>query len=281
MNRAVAWGIDIALALAAAALSWWLSRSVTVAVIVLVEVGIAFALARAATGHTPGSLATRRRVEAPAPTSGVVPYGRPTLAPGASRPGTPPAAPPVIAAAPGAPDAGPPPATPAGPHAFTPGPAVGPAPQQPTAHHPTVQDPTTQHPTTQHPTAPDPLAQLPLARPAEFAPTAATPAVLGLDTGERIPHAGVLLVGRAPTASGLPGELAVPMPDATRSLSRTHLRVGTDPHGVWVEDTGSANGTSVRTPDGQTRPAPAGERVVVPTGTVVLMGQRFLTIAAG
>jgi len=101
---------------------------------------------------------------------------------------------------------------------------------------------------------------------------------LVVDSGERLPVDGtVLVLGRAPSTSE-PGQRLVTLSDPTRSLSRTHLRVGCSKHGVWVEDAFSANGTHVRMRDGASYFLPRGERVEVPFGTVLLLGERRLTI---
>ena len=101
---------------------------------------------------------------------------------------------------------------------------------------------------------------------------------LVVDSGERLPvDDTVLVLGRAPSTSD-PGQRLVTLSDPTRSLSRTHLRVGCSKHGVWVEDAFSANGTHVRMRDGASYFLPRGERVEVPFGTVLLLGERRLTI---
>ena len=111
------------------------------------------------------------------------------------------------------------------------------------------------------------------------APTQAGPIpYLVVDSGERLPvDDTVLVLGRAPSTSE-PGQRLVTLSDPTRSLSRTHLRVGCSKHGVWVEDAFSANGTHVRMRDGASYFLPRGERVEVPFGTVLLLGERRLTI---
>lgn len=116
-------------------------------------------------------------------------------------------------------------------------------------------------------------------RPPAQAPTQAGPIpYLVVDSGERLPVDGtVLVLGRAPSTSE-PGQRLVTLSDPTRSLSRTHLRVGCSKHGVWVEDAFSANGTHVRMRDGASYFLPRGERVEVPFGTVLLLGERRLTI---
>ncbi len=99
-----------------------------------------------------------------------------------------------------------------------------------------------------------------------------------LDSGEREPVDAVLVLGRAPTSSD-PSHRLVTVTDPTRSLSRTHLRLGPAGRGVWAEDMFSSNGTVLRLADGTTRHLPRGERVELDLGSALVMGERTLTIA--
>ena len=100
-----------------------------------------------------------------------------------------------------------------------------------------------------------------------------------LDSGdhEPIPVGSVLVLGRAPLAQE-ERERAVPVADPGKTLSRTHVRVGCDPAGVWVVDEFSTNGTAVRLPDGERHELDGGEQRYVPDGTIVEIGDRRLTI---
>ncbi len=126
-----------------------------------------------------------------------------------------------------------------------------------------------------------PSAVDPLARPAALGAPAATRARVFavMDSGEREPIDATIVIGRAPSAAD-PGQRLVAIADSTRSLSRTHLRIGPTRSGVWVEDAFSANGTSARLPDGRVLELPRGERRSVPPGTTLLMGERTLVLAA-
>ena len=107
-------------------------------------------------------------------------------------------------------------------------------------------------------------------------PTAA--AWIILDSGEREPVDAVLVLGRAPTSSD-PSHRLVTVTDPTRSLSRTHLRLGPAGRGgVWAEDMFSSNGTVLRLADGTTRHLPRGERVELDLGSALVIGERTLTI---
>ena len=96
------------------------------------------------------------------------------------------------------------------------------------------------------------------------------------DSGQRELIDMPVTLGRAPAA--VEGARAVVVPDATMSLSRTHMRVGPTATGAWIEDSFSANGTQIRTPDGRVMELTGGQAVEVPAGTEVIMGDRRATI---
>lgn len=100
-----------------------------------------------------------------------------------------------------------------------------------------------------------------------------------MDSGERELLTTVIVIGRAPTSDD-PRHRLVTVPDSTRSLSRTHVRIGRARRGAWVEDAFSANGTNAQLPDGRILPLPRGERRTVPPGTTLLMGERSLVLAS-
>lgn len=107
----------------------------------------------------------------------------------------------------------------------------------------------------------------------------ATPLAIIVDDGQRIEVNAPIVLGRAPEQTPSDAR-AVAIADSTRSLSRTHLRVApADGDAMWVEDTFSANGTRLQAPDGTTQPLPRGERVKVPLGTVLLLGERKLSVS--
>lgn len=98
-----------------------------------------------------------------------------------------------------------------------------------------------------------------------------------LDSGQRIELSAVMVFGRDPSLSS-PDERAVAVPDPTRSVSRTHLRLGVDEQGLWLEDADSANGTTIIGPDGRPCPAPSGVKVRISSGTEILIGDRRFTV---
>ena len=104
-------------------------------------------------------------------------------------------------------------------------------------------------------------------------------ATVELTDGRRIVLAGVALIGRAPTPR--PGEedaLLVTIADPARSVSKTHLAVGVDRHGLWVRDRNSTNGTVVTLPDGQQIRCGADQPVRLPAGAAVTFGDYGLTV---
>ena len=105
--------------------------------------------------------------------------------------------------------------------------------------------------------------------------------VVVIDTGERIPLTGVLVFGREPALSGDPAETAVVVDDRNSSVSRTHLRLGVTPEGIWAEDSHSANGTILGYPDGRQFALVRGQRAAVPLGSTLFIGDRRLFVGSG
>ena len=99
------------------------------------------------------------------------------------------------------------------------------------------------------------------------------------DTGQRCEVRGVVVLGRAPEASAVNGELGFEVNDPTRSLSRNHARVGRDDQGLWVEDAHSSNGTAIRTPDGQIIAVQPGNRMRIHPGATLLLGDRTVQVS--
>ncbi|NYI58020.1 putative RDD family membrane protein YckC [Cellulomonas soli] len=105
--------------------------------------------------------------------------------------------------------------------------------------------------------------------------------VLTLDTGEALSVTGTGLIGRNPRAlAGDPCDHLVTIDDPGRSLSRTHARFGIDAGGFWVSDAGSGNGTSLTAPGHARMVVPPGQRVPVPSGSTVHLGERTFTVHA-
>lgn len=112
-------------------------------------------------------------------------------------------------------------------------------------------------------------------------PTRAAFYVLKLDDGEVFTVTGSGLIGRRPqTPPGEEYDHVVAVEDPGRSLSRTHARFGIDAQGFWIEDRGSANGTSVQTDAGWSACVP-GRRCLVTPGSAVRLGDRTVVVEAG
>jgi pSer/pThr/pTyr-binding forkhead associated (FHA) protein len=89
------------------------------------------------------------------------------------------------------------------------------------------------------------------------------------------------LIGRAPRP--VPGERCdhvIVIEDPERSVSRSHARFGIDDGTFWVSDAGSGNGTQLALPGGRVVAVPADQRVPVPSGGVIRVGDRTVTIHA-
>ena len=84
---------------------------------------------------------------------------------------------------------------------------------------------------------------------------------------------GMTLVGRHPEAVGqeIITDL-ISLDDPGRSVSKTHLLVGMDARGLFVQDRHSTNGTIVTLPDGQQILCAAGQTIRVPAGATVSFG---------
>jgi uncharacterized RDD family membrane protein YckC len=132
--------------------------------------------------------------------------------------------------------------------------------------------PVRQQPPVRQPEPPVRQAQEPARRPA-------TSYALTLDTGQAMSVSGWGYIGRHPQpGAGERCNHVIEIDDPSRSLSRTHARFGIDSTGFWVEDRGSANGTSIARADGSSVKGRSGERLVVPPGGTVRLGDRTFTI---
>jgi pSer/pThr/pTyr-binding forkhead associated (FHA) protein len=113
-------------------------------------------------------------------------------------------------------------------------------------------------------------------------PTAPAPArrwTAILDDGREVPVAGLVVLGRNPQPR--PGEETaqlVKLADETRTVSKSHLALDVDHDGLFVVDRGSTNGSTVTAPDGATTTCEPGRAVHVTEGSVVSMGDHWLTV---
>ncbi|TDN91333.1 FHA domain-containing protein [Microbacterium sp. BK668] len=114
-------------------------------------------------------------------------------------------------------------------------------------------------------------------------PAAVTPArtslspVVELDSGQRFPLHGPLVLGRNPsTPADAPAEV-YRWADLSRTLSKSHARFEWDGRVVWVTDLGSTNGTFVRTASGA-QPLLAHQRTPLPADAALELGDRVVTV---
>ena len=86
---------------------------------------------------------------------------------------------------------------------------------------------------------------------------------------------GPLVIGRAPRAQTTePTATLLAVDDPTMSMSATHLMVGPQPGGAWVQDIGSTNGSAVVDPFGVTTALIPGVRSTVVGGSSIRFGDR-------
>lgn len=117
-------------------------------------------------------------------------------------------------------------------------------------------------------------------RPDAPVPMTSPSATLRLWDDRRVTITGVMLVGRNPAPRvGEPApERLLTVPDAGRSVSKTHLAVGVDAAGVWVRDRHSTNGTVVTLPDGQQIICAGDQEVRIPAGSSVAFGDCWFAV---
>lgn len=109
--------------------------------------------------------------------------------------------------------------------------------------------------------------------------TAPSPWVAVLDDGREVPVRGLVLLGRNPQPRpGEEGAELVKLTDQSRTVSKSHLALDVDDTGLFVVDRGSTNGSTVTTPDGRVSRCAPGEVVHVAEGSVVSMGDHWLTL---
>ena len=104
--------------------------------------------------------------------------------------------------------------------------------------------------------------------------------VLQFSTGESVTVAGSGLVGRNPSMQ--PGEYVdqlVPIFDAGKSVSKTHLEFGQEAGRFWVTDRYSTNGSVIRQPDTEPRRCDPGRRYFIARGTRVDVGEQFFVVS--
>jgi len=97
--------------------------------------------------------------------------------------------------------------------------------------------------------------------------------------GTRHPIRSGTVIGRAPTqpANRAAAEV-LPLADVTKSLSKTHAYLEPNGESLTIEDLASTNGVIVRLKDGGETEAMPGDRLPLEPGTVVELGDYFLTV---
>lgn len=104
--------------------------------------------------------------------------------------------------------------------------------------------------------------------------------VLQFSTGESVTVLGSGLVGRNPSMQ--PGEYVdqlVPIFDAGKSVSKTHLEYGQEGGRFWISDRYSTNGSTIRQPETEPRRADPGRRYFIARGTRVDLGEQFFVVS--
>ncbi|MFP7761262.1 RDD family protein [Marisediminicola sp. LYQ134] len=100
---------------------------------------------------------------------------------------------------------------------------------------------------------------------------------LRLDTGASIPVSGPIFLGRDPDPADHPGARSIPVPDPSRSMSKTHLLVRPVGDGLEVVDWHSTNGSAL-THDGVDRELAPGVPVSVVDGDSIRLGDRVADV---
>lgn len=105
---------------------------------------------------------------------------------------------------------------------------------------------------------------------------------LTLADGQSLTVASALFIGRNPsrTAHDSEGDL-LPVDDQTKTVSKTHAFIEVDAAGLWVTDLDSTNGVFVALPDDDGVQAEPGERVAVPAGGDIVLGEFVIQVERG
>ncbi len=227
--------------------------------------------------------AHRSQTPQPEKTDAAAPGSMVAAVPPSLATGAPPAFPvaPAAAPAPAVPSPAPPASVPAGPVVAPPqapaAPAPGPAVAQPAPPAQVEPGPAVAAPAAPAPAAPAPAAPAPASAPRADVGEGIR-AVLVLDSGARVEVRGTTLFGRAPAAAAGEGEAQlIPVPDETRSVSKTHVAVMPARRGVFVVDRASTNGSAIIR-DGAETPLVAGHPAELRTGDTVRFGDRTMRV---
>jgi hypothetical protein len=126
--------------------------------------------------------------------------------------------------------------------------------------------------------APAAVASFPLL-PSEPTVFRALGVMLRFDTGDEIVLDRTVLIGRDPAAAaGDDGIGLIPVKDPSMSVSKTHMALGVGGGEAWVEDRNSTNGVSIVNGRGEAVKVDVGRRSVVPLGSKVYFGDRWVEV---
>jgi hypothetical protein len=105
---------------------------------------------------------------------------------------------------------------------------------------------------------------------------------LALADGQTLTVTSALFIGRNPARAvhDSEGDL-LPVDDLTKSVSKTHAFIEVDAAGLWVTDLDSTNGVFVALPDAEGVQAEPGERVSVPAGADIVLGEFVIQVERG
>ncbi|MHC5795513.1 FHA domain-containing protein [Lacisediminihabitans sp. FW035] len=102
---------------------------------------------------------------------------------------------------------------------------------------------------------------------------------LVLPTGQSVPVASAVIIGRDPVANATwPTAALLPALDPAKSLSKTHALLEIDGGILWVHDLDSTNGVFVAAPGADVVQVDPGTRVMVPDGAEVELGEFIVTV---
>jgi hypothetical protein len=89
-----------------------------------------------------------------------------------------------------------------------------------------------------------------------------------------------IFLGRNPVSSR-PGAATLALPDSDKSVSKTHALLEVDAGGLWVHDLGSVNGVWVVPPGAEAIEVTPSQRVAVPAGADLELGDLVIQIEHG
>jgi hypothetical protein len=112
--------------------------------------------------------------------------------------------------------------------------------------------------------------------------------LLRLDDGQDIHLAARGFIGRNPAdpagpmnyTDGATAQL-IPVRDATKTVSKTHLAFGIDGSGLWIQERGSTNGTKIVRTTGEHVDVNTSARAYAGNGDILVLGDLKITVVGG